>query len=95
MPLRPLSDRVILQPDQSELRSGQIILPDVARKERKRGTVVAVGPGRWCPTAEMRIPVQVRPGDVVEYGWDGMKVRDETGREFMVVHEAEILCVVE
>lgn len=94
MSLRPLSDRLVVRPIQTE-RIGRIILPDTAKKqlEQKRGTVLAVGPGRWCPTAECRIPVQLKPGDVIEYGWDGHKIR-ENGEDLMIVHEAEVLCVI-
>jgi chaperonin GroES len=45
--LRPLDDRVVVEPNEAEeVTAGGIVLPDTAKEKPQRGTVIAVGPGK-------------------------------------------------
>ena len=63
--LRPLDDRVVVQPlEAEETTAGGIVLPDSAKEKPQRGTVVAVGPGRLLESGN-RGEVSVALGDLV------------------------------
>ena len=61
--LRPLADRVVVEPAEAEEKTaGGIIIPDTAKEKPQKGTVVAVGPGKKDE------PMTVKVGDTVLYG---------------------------
>lgn len=97
MKLKPLSDRVILEPiaEDHKSKSG-IILPETASKERpEKGKVVAVGPGKFDEDGEKRIPLAVKKGDVVlftKYGPNEVKI---DGKEYLIAREEDILAILE
>ena len=65
--LKPLGDKVVVQPGpEEEVTSGGIVLPDTAKKKSQEGEVVAVGSGRLLDNGE-RAPMQVKVGDTVIY----------------------------
>jgi len=95
MNLKPLSDRVILQPiAQEEQTKSGIVLPDTVDKEKpEQGKVVAVGPGRILADGK-RAGMSVKVGDKVvfkKYGPDEVKVGD---KEYLVVSEDDILAII-
>ncbi|MBI4708627.1 MAG: co-chaperone GroES [Candidatus Portnoybacteria bacterium] len=95
--LKPLSDRVIIEPLSNEQKSkGGIILPETASKERpEKGKVIAVGPGKFDEDGEKRIPLGVKKGDVViftKYGPSEIKV---DGKEYLIAREEDILAIIE
>lgn len=96
MKIKPLSDRVVLEPISVEekTKSG-ILLPDTAEKERpEQGKVVAVGPGKINEKGE-RAPLNVKKGDVVlftKYGPSEVKV---DGKEYLIAREEDILAILE
>ncbi|OGZ32996.1 MAG: co-chaperone GroES [Candidatus Portnoybacteria bacterium RBG_13_41_18] len=97
MKLKPLSDRVILEPVSEEKKSkGGIILPETASKERpEQGKVIAVGPGKFDEDGEKRIPMAVKKGDVVlftKYGPNEVKI---DGKEYLIAKEEDILAIIE
>lgn len=97
MMLKPLSDRVIIEPLSNEQKSkGGIILPETASKERpEKGKVIAVGPGKFDEDGEKRIPLGVKKGDVViftKYGPSEIKV---DGKEYLIAREEDILAIIE
>ena len=66
--LRPLDDRVVVEPMEAEERTaGGIVLPDTAKEKPQRGTVVSVGPGKLLDSGE-RGALSVAIGDEVIYG---------------------------
>ena len=68
MKIRPLDDRVVVEPIEAEERTaGGIVLPDTAKEKPQRGTVVAVGPGRLLDSGD-RASLSVAVGDEVIYG---------------------------
>jgi len=95
MNLKPLSNRVIIEPDsmEKETKSG-IVLPESATGEKPRmGTVVAVGPGKLERGA--RVPMSVAVGNKVlfkKYGPDEVEI---DGKELLVGDEDDILAVIQ
>ena len=87
--IRPLSDRVLIEPAPAEETTASgIIIPDTAQEKPQRGVVVAVGPGK--PDE----PTTVKVGDAVLYGkYSGTDLQVE-GRDFMIMRESDILAIV-
>jgi chaperonin GroES len=94
--LRPLADRVIVEPiEEDEITAGGIVLPETAKEKPQRGTVLAVGPGKRDDQGKV-IPVDMEVGDVVLYAkYGGTEVKLGTDREVLVLRESDILAVVE
>ncbi|MBI4120108.1 MAG: co-chaperone GroES [Parcubacteria group bacterium] len=95
MKIRPLGDRVLLEPIREEKRKGGIILPETVDKERpERGKVVAVGPGKKDENGKL-IPLNVKKGDKVlftKYGPNEIKIDD---KEYLIAREEDILAIIE
>lgn len=94
--IQPLGDRVVVQPSsREEVSASGIIIPDTAKAEKpERGTVVAVGPGKWNEDGDERVPVSVKAGDTVifsKYGYDEVKI---DGQEYLILSESSILAVI-
>lgn len=92
--LRPLDDRVVVQPSEAEeTTAGGIVLPDSAREKPQRGTVVAVGPGRLLDSGS-RGDLSVAVGDTVIYGRYGGSEVEVDGQEMKILRESDILAKV-
>jgi chaperonin GroES len=92
--IRPLDDRVVVQPTEAEqTTAGGIVLPDSAREKPQRGTVVAVGPGRLLDSGE-RGALLVGVGDEVIYGKFGGMDLEINGKGVKVLREMDILAKV-
>ncbi|HSW10698.1 MAG TPA: co-chaperone GroES [Bacillota bacterium] len=91
--LKPLEDRVVVEPlEQEEKTKGGIVLPDTAKEKPQKGRVVAAGPGRYDEEGK-RIPMEVKPGDVVAYSrYAGTEVKIE-GQEYLILRESDVLAV--
>ena len=89
--LKPLDDRVVVQPsDAEEKTSGGILLPDTAKQKPQQGTVVAIGPGKLSEKGE-RLALAVKVGDTVLFGkYSGSDV-EISGKEFKILRQSEIL----
>ena len=92
--LRPLDDRVVVQPNEAEATTaGGIVLPDSAQEKPQRGTVVAIGPGRLLDSGE-RGQMSVAVGDEVIYGKYGGSDIEINGDEVKILRESDILAKV-
>jgi chaperonin GroES len=89
--LKPLDDRVVLEPLEAEEKtSGGILLPDTAKQKPQQGKVIAVGPGKLTDKGT-RTALAVKVGDTVLFGkYSGSDV-EVNGKEYKIVREAEIL----
>ena len=87
--IRPLADRVIIEPAAAETKTASgIIIPDTAQEKPQRGTVIAVGPGKKDE------PMTVTVGDVVLYGkYSGTEFKYEVG-DYLIMREADIMAIV-
>ncbi|MCX8082528.1 MAG: co-chaperone GroES [bacterium] len=95
MKLRPLGDRIVVEPLEAEEKTkGGIILPDTAKEKPQEGKVVAVGKGKTDESGKL-IPMEVKVGDKVLYGkYAGTEITIE-GKEYMILREEDVLAVIE
>ena len=92
--IRPLDDRVVVEPVAAEERTaGGIVLPDSAKEKPQRGRVVAVGPGKLLDSGK-RGELSVRVGDEVIYGKYGGTDIELNGDEVKILRESDILAKV-
>ncbi len=92
--IRPLDDRVVVEPIEAEEKTaGGIVLPDTAKEKPQRGIVVAVGPGRLLDSGE-RGELSVAVGDEVIYGKYGGSDIEINGEEVKILRESDILAKV-
>ena len=92
--LRPLDDRVVVEPlAAEEMTAGGIVLPDSAKEKPQRGVVVAVGDGKLLDNGQ-RSELSVAKGDEVIYGkYSGSDIEID-GREIKILRESDILAKV-
>jgi chaperonin GroES len=92
--LRPLDDRLVVEPNEAEdVTAGGIVLPDAAKEKPQRGTVVAVGPGKLLDSGE-RGTLSVAVGDEVIYGkYSGTEI-EVNGKEVKILRESDVLAKV-
>ena len=94
MNIKPLSDRVVVEPAAAETKTaGGIYIPDTAKEKPQEGTVVAVGPGRFDDG--VRVPMDVKVGDVVLYSKYGGTEVKYNAEEYLVLSARDILAVIE
>ena len=92
--IRPLDDRVVVEPlEAEETTAGGIVLPDAAREKPQRGTVVATGPGKLLDSGE-RGDVSVAVGDQEIFGKYGGTDIEVDGVEVKILRESDILAKV-
>ncbi|MBX3501064.1 MAG: co-chaperone GroES [Alphaproteobacteria bacterium] len=94
MKLKPLHDRVLIQPTDAETKTkGGIIIPDTAQEKPQQGKVVAAGKGARLEDGRLQ-PLDVKVGDVVMYGkWSGTEVK-LGGVDYVILKESDIMGVV-
>lgn len=87
--VKPLADRVLIEPAEAEQKTaGGIIIPDTAKEKPQRGTVVAVGPGKKDE------PTTVKKGDKVLYGkYAGTEINVE-GKDYLIMRESDLLAII-
>ncbi|HRG29011.1 MAG: co-chaperone GroES [Chitinophagales bacterium] len=87
--IKPLADRVLVQPSTPEtVTKGGIIIPDTAKEKPQKGIVVAAGPGKKDE------PVTVKVGDSVLYGkYAGTEITVD-GQEYLIMREADIFAIL-
>ena len=95
MKIRPLADRVLVEPlEEKEVKKGGIVIPDSAKEKPQEGKVIAVGPGKLDDDGK-KIPMTVKKGDRIlmpKYGGIEIKIDD---KEYQIVREDDILGVIE
>lgn len=94
--LRPLSDRVIVEPlDKDETTASGLLLPETAKEKPQEGKILAVGPGRWDEDGKKRLPLEVAVDDRVifaKYSGTEIKIGD---KKVLILSEKDILAVVQ
>ena len=94
MHLKPLDDRVVIQPlDAEDTTAGGIVLPDAAQEKPQRGKVMAIGPGRLLDSGE-RCEVALTVGDEVLFGKYGGTDIEVEGDEVKIMRESDILAKI-
>ena len=87
--MKPLADRVLIEPKEAETKTASgIFIPDSAKEKPQQGTVIAVGPGKKDE------PMEVKVGDVVLYGkYSGTEVAVEE-KKYLIVKQSDILAIL-
>jgi chaperonin GroES len=93
--LRPLGDRVVIEPiPREDMTKSGIVLPDTAKEKPQEGKVIAVGPGAFDNDGK-RIAVDVTTGDKVLYAkYAGTEFKLD-GEDLLIVAAKDILAIVE
>jgi chaperonin GroES len=92
--IRPLDDRVVIEPLEADEKSaGGILLPDTAKQKPTRGRVLAVGPGKLNDKGE-RSALSVHEGDEVIYGRYAGSDIEVDNRDIKILRETDILAKV-
>ena len=93
--IKPLEDRILLQPlDAEQTTASGLVIPDTAQEKPQEGKVVATGPGRFDEAGDKRIPLDVAVGDVVIYSkYGGTEVKYD-GEEYLLLSARDILAIV-
>jgi chaperonin GroES len=92
--LKPLGNRVIVEPSEAEeVTAGGIVLPDTAKEKPQKGTVLAIGPGERDDDGKY-IPMDVKTGDVVLYAkYSGTEIKVD-GKKLLILRESDLLAIV-
>lgn len=87
--IKPLSDRVLVEPQEAETKTaGGIIIPDSAKEKPQKGKIVAVGPGNKDEKMEVKV------GDMVLYGkYSGTEIT-VGGKDYLIMRQSDILAIV-
>ncbi|MCX7606081.1 MAG: co-chaperone GroES [Bacteroidia bacterium] len=87
--IKPLADRVVVEPAPAEEKTASgIIIPDTAKEKPQKGTVVATGPGKKDE------PLTVKVGDQVLYGkYAGTEISID-GKEYLIMRESDIYAIL-
>jgi chaperonin GroES len=93
--LKPLSDRVVIDPkEKEEMTASGIVLPETAKEKPQEGTILAIGPGRIDDHGK-RIKMDIKTGDVVLYArYAGTEIKVED-RKLLILKESDVLAIVE
>ena len=89
MNLKPLADRVLVEPAEAEEKTASgIIIPDTAKEKPQQGKIVAVGNGKKDE------PMTVKVGDKVLYGkYAGTEIKHD-GKEYLIMRESDIFAII-
>lgn len=87
--IKPLADRVVIQPKEAETKTASgLYIPDTAKEKPQQGVVVAAGPGKKDEAMEVKV------GDTVLYGkYAGTEVTVED-QKYLIVRQSDILAVL-
>jgi len=94
MNIKPLEDRILLKPiDTEQKTAGGIIIPDNAKEKPQKGEVIAVGPGKLSDKGQ-RVGTSLKEGDRVLYGkFSGTEITIG-GTEYLIIRESDVLAVI-
>ena len=87
--IKPLADRVLVEPKEAETKTASgLYIPDAAKEKPQEGKVIAAGPGKKDE------PMEVKVGDEVIYGkYAGTEVTVE-GKKYLIVKQSDILAIL-
>ena len=87
--LKPLADRVVIEPKEAETKTASgLFIPDTAKEKPQQGTVVAVGPG----TKDNQMTLKV--GDNVIYGKYAGTEFHLDGKDYMIMRENDVIAII-
>lgn len=90
MNVKPLADRVLVEPKEAETKTASgLFIPDTAKEKPQAGTVVAVGPGKKDE------PMELKVGDKVLYGKYAGTELNVDGKIYIMMRQGDVMAVVE
>lgn len=94
MAIKPLADRVLVEPMEAEEKTaGGIFIPDNAKEKPQKGKVIAVGVGKRSDSGELIAP-ELKVGNIVLYGkYSGTEVKDGD-KTYLIVRESDVLATL-
>ena len=94
MRVKPLADRVVVKPIESdEIKKGGIIIPDTAKEKPMQGEVIEIGTGRITDDGK-KMPIEVKKGDKILYGkYTGTEVNIGE-EEYLIMRESDIFAII-
>jgi chaperonin GroES len=89
---QPKADRVVVQAAPAEtMTASGLYIPETAQEKPQKGTIVAVGPGKYAELTGNLIPMTCKVGDEVLYGkYTGTEINID-GKEYLIMRESDIL----
>lgn len=89
MNIKPLADRVLIEPKEAETKTASgLFIPDTAKEKPQQGIVVAVGNGKKDE------PMELKVGDVVLYGkYAGTELSLE-GKEYLIMRQSDVVAIL-
>jgi chaperonin GroES len=92
--IKPIGDRVVVEAAPAEtMTASGIYIPETAQEKPQKGTIVAVGPGKYADSGSL-IPIGVNVGDQVLYGkYAGTEITYD-GKELLIMRESDIFAVL-
>ena len=95
MKLKPLGNRVVVEPiEQEEMTAGGIVLPETAKEKPQKGTIIAAGPGERDDEGK-HVGLEVKEGDQVLFAkYAGTEIKVD-GKKLLILRESDLLAVVE
>jgi chaperonin GroES len=94
MSLKPLGNRVVIEPlEQEEITAGGIVRPETAKEKPQKGKVLSVGPGDRNDKGE-RVAMDVAAGDTVLFAkYSGTEIKVD-GKKLLILRESDILAIL-
>jgi len=95
MKLKPLGDRLVVEPmEREQTTPSGLVLPETAKEKPQEGEVMAVGPGRRDEDGD-RVEMDVKIGDRVLYAkYGGTEIKLE-GKKLLILKESDVLAIIE
>ncbi len=95
MDIKPLGDRIVVQPlEAEEVTKGGIILPDTAKEKPHEGKIIAVGRGKVLDNGQVQA-LELKVGDRVLYGkYSGNEIKTKEGKDYLIMREEDVLAIV-
>ena len=96
MALKPLDDRIVVQPNEAEQTTASgLVIPDTAKEKPQQGKVLAVGPGKRSENTGELIPLDVQVGQTVLYSKYGGTEVTVDGDDLLILSSRDVLAVVD
>jgi chaperonin GroES len=90
--INPFADRVVVEAAPAEtMTASGLYIPETAQEKPQKGTVIAVGPGKYADLTGNLIPLSVKIGDQILYGkYSGQEITIN-GKEYLIMRESDII----
>ena len=96
MSLKPLDDRIVVQPNEAEQTTASgLVIPDTAKEKPQQGKVLAVGPGKRAENTGELIPLGIEVGQTVLYSKYGGTEVTIDGDDLLILSSRDVLAIVE